>query len=114
MDRPDNPAPPGASPIKAFLIILALIILTTVIFLMTANGEGSPNAIPTESSSPPDFSLTDEEALARFEELNELRRRSYSERDATLIPVFTSPDSASTGQRSSGDSSLLRNDGVFD
>ena len=72
MDRPDNPAPPGASPIKAFLIILALIILTTVIFLMTANGEGSPNAIPTEPSSPPDFSLTDEEALARFEELKEL------------------------------------------
>lgn len=86
MDRPDSPAPLGASPIKAFLIILALIILTTVIFLMAANGEESPSTAETQSNPPPDFSLTDEEAIARFEELYQLSLSVYEERDLSLLP----------------------------
>lgn len=95
MDRPDSHSPqPGASPIKAFLIILALIILTTVIFLMTANGEESPDTTRSPSTnSTPDFSLTDEEAIVRFTELNDLRLKSYFDRDVTLIDAFVASDS---------------------
>lgn len=99
MDRPDSSSPqPGASPIKAFLIILALIILTTVIFLMTANGEESPDATrspPTNST--PDFSLTDEEAIARFKELYQMSLAIYEERDVSLLPLVYVPGSSIYG-----------------
>ena len=94
MDRPDSPSPqPGASPIKAFLIIFALIILTTAIFLMTANGEETTDATRSPSTnSTPDFSLTDEEAIARFEELNDLRLKSYADRDVSLVGLYVTSD----------------------
>ncbi|MPZ70928.1 MAG: hypothetical protein GEU71_15600 [Actinobacteria bacterium] len=94
------------------MIILALIILTTAIFLLAANGEESPNATPTESNSPPDFSLTDEEALARFEELNELATRAFVERDETLVPLVATSDSP-LRQQAVEDIRQLERDGVF-
>ena len=115
MDRPDSHSPqPGASPIKAFLIILALIILTTAIFLMTANGEESPDATRSPSTdSTPDFSLTDEEAIARFEELTEIANRAGRERDASLLGLAFVDGSPMARRASRSISELLRT-GVFD
>ena len=114
MDRPDSHSPqPGASPIKAFLIILALIILTTVIFLMTANGEESPDATRSPSTnSTPDFSLTDEEAIARFKELDDLATRAIVERDETLVPLVATSDSPLRNQ-ARADIRQLKRDGVL-
>jgi hypothetical protein len=114
MDRSDSPAPhPGASPLKAFVIILALIILTTAIFLLAANGEESPNATPTESDSPPDFSLTDEEALARFEELKGALVEGIRQRDPTLVSAVTTTDGP-TRPRILEEISRLQDQGVID
>ena len=115
MDRPDSPSPqPGASPIKAFLIIFALIILTTAIFLMTANGEETTDATRSPSTnSTPDFSLTDEEAIARFNELKQVLYQAIERRDSTVVPLATTED-GHTHDRAIREIRSLTRDGVFD
>jgi hypothetical protein len=51
-------------------------------------GSDDPQAPAVPTNPDPDFSLTDEQAIARFKELSELRLRAYESADISLVPEF--------------------------
>lgn len=55
--------------------------------LVAGNDDPEPDPIGLDESEP-DFSLTDEEAIARFYELDDLRVRAYEDADVTLVSTF--------------------------
>ncbi|MGH2746498.1 MAG: hypothetical protein ACRDKB_01055 [Actinomycetota bacterium] len=67
----------------------------------------STNARPAEG-----FALTDAEAIAKFEELNELRLRALRERDPSLLSLAFTPDSPA-GQRVAASIRRLTRDSVL-
>ena len=85
--RARDPQSKGADPVRVFLILAAFMTAIGAFLWLTRSDpipESPANATaPTES---PDFSLTDEEAIARFKELDELSQLIYRERDQSLIP----------------------------
>lgn len=70
------------TPVRAFLMLVAVAVVVPLTILATR-----PEAAPTKPSVPatPDFSLTDAEAIAEFEHLNEIRITAYKTRDVTLL-----------------------------
>lgn len=86
-----TPTRPTVSPPIAFLaLLLAIAILGTIVFLTRPDAPATPTQ-PTTSQ--PDFSLTNEEAVTRFEELNAMRVEMYESRDITLASEFLTPTS---------------------
>jgi len=81
----------GIPPLRVFLGLVALLVVVGAVVLLTRD-EADPPPIPRASGSP-DFSLTDEEAIARFKELRELRDQMYRGRDQSLIPLIYTDDS---------------------
>lgn len=94
--RPQSSVPESAarllSPAKAFAVVLAGAVVTGAAFYLIAPREEPPSA-PT-SAATPDLSLTDAEAIARLEELNELRFQAFENRDLTLLAEIYTPDSS--------------------
>lgn len=79
----------GLSPVRAFLVLGAVLAAITVWFFATREPTpASPTAQPSRS---PDYSLTDAEAIAEFERLNDQLLQAYEERNIALAEeVFTS------------------------
>jgi hypothetical protein len=87
-----EPTPPrsGLSPQVAFLALgLVIAILGAIVYLTKPEAPAPPTA-PTTAQQP-DFSLTNEEAITRFEELHRVELTAYRQSDPTLAAqVFTS------------------------
>ena len=87
------PARPAVSPPLAFAIMIAVIAaIGTIIFLTRPEAPAAPTN-PTTQQQPPDFSLTNEEAITRFEELNSTLNLAYEQRDASLLGSIYTSDS---------------------
>ena len=86
------PTRPSLSPPVAFLILVVVIgILGAIFYLTRPNAPATPTN--PNAAQEPDFSLTNEEAITRFEELEALRQQIYLSRDASLIPAALTSDS---------------------
>lgn len=76
----------GISPVRAFFLLGAVAAIASLTVLATR-----PEAAPTPAAPrEPDYSLTDEEAIAEFERLRSLAFAAVRTRDVTLLDeVFT-------------------------
>ena len=81
---------PLLSPVRAFLMLAAVAVVVPLTILATR-----PEAAPTTPGAArgPDFSLTDEEAIAEFERLHGLQLAAYENRDVSIVPRVYTPDS---------------------
>lgn len=80
------------SPGKAFFLLLIPVVVAGLLALFFVGRDEAPG--PTTSSRTAEgFALTDAEAIAKFEELNELRLRALRERDPSLLSLAFTPDS---------------------
>ncbi|HEV2757494.1 MAG TPA: hypothetical protein VG318_17155 [Actinomycetota bacterium] len=66
---------------------------TIVPLALLATRPGAARSTPPAATRSPEYSLTDAEAIAEFERLNELRLRAYEDRDVTLVPRIYTSDS---------------------
>lgn len=82
---------PGLSPVRAFFVVCA--IATIVGGGLFATRDASPTEAPAKPAPSPDFSLTDAEAIARFEELHALFRAASKNRDESLLKSMLTADS---------------------
>jgi hypothetical protein len=81
------------SPAVAFLLLLAVIAVVGTILLLT-RPEAPPASAPNPTTNQePTFTLTNEEAITRFEELDRLRLELYERVDESLVPVVFTPSS---------------------
>lgn len=85
----------AASPIVVFAALTVVIVMLTgaALFLRSDRRAGTPSstALATSTPSPTDLSLTDEEAIERFRELDQGRVAALEARDLhRLESVFTS------------------------
>lgn len=110
MERAEDPQPKtGISPIKAFLILAGVLAAIAAAIYLTRPDTPSTTATPTQT---PDFSLTDEEAIGRFHQLDQLKIQMYRDRDFSLIPEIYTRDSKVRGLVEK-DLQKLRSDGVL-
>lgn len=72
------------------LIAVVGIVAGAIIFTMDT---GAPDAPPTDNSGAPAATLSDEEAINRYLELEQLIVQAYETRDLNLIPQIYTPDS---------------------
>jgi hypothetical protein len=94
------------SPIAAFLILLAIGAVALGAFLLTREDDAEPAA----RDRGPAFALTDEEAIERFKELDELRLRAYRERDLSLLSRVFVPGTAIEHRVANEIRDLIRSD----
>ncbi len=80
--------------IRAVAIVAAAALLGGVLYgtwqAVASNDDPEPDPIGLDESEP-DFSLTDEEAIERFHELDEIRVRAYATADVGLVSHFAAP-----------------------
>jgi hypothetical protein len=98
-----NPQPPrrAVTPLKAFALVSALILLAATALYLTSRAQGGPPevvntevtaAVPT--STPPPLLLTDGEAASRFKELHSIAIEAIRSRRVHLLDeAFTSDGS---------------------
>jgi hypothetical protein len=110
--RVSNPEPRAAiRPATAFLALLLLIATVGAVLFLTRPDPATP-ATGTRPAAP-DFSLTDEEAIARFKELELMRQEIYESLDSSLIPEALHSDSPLIASARKDINQLIR-DGVLD
>jgi hypothetical protein len=85
----------GADPVRVFLILAAILVAIGVVFWLTRSDPIADTPANATSTGSPDFSLTDEEAIARFEELDALKLRAYRTLDSSLLDSIFTSDSPS-------------------
>lgn len=107
---PEEPRRAAVSPTKAFLLLLGVVALVVVVAFVALREDESP--APADGREP-DFSLTDAEALARWQELYGLVREAYEKRDLTLLPLIVTADSPMRTRMQRGIRRLIRHS-VFD
>jgi hypothetical protein len=77
--------------LNAFIVLAGVLVAISAVVLLT---RPDPAPIPSPTTdAPPDFSLTDAEAIDRFEELDRLRLQAFETTDASLISSIFAPDS---------------------
>lgn len=79
------------------MILAAILVVIGGFFWLTRSDSTPERVAPTPANEPPDFSLTDAEAIARAEQLELLVLQAYRQRDIALL-----------GQIYAADSELLR------
>ena len=91
--RAIQPERSGLKPTTAFLLLLSgAVAVAGVLYLTRPEPAPSPTTTTTTTTKP-NFALTDSEAIARFEELAEIRARAYSSHDPTLLNSLYTDDS---------------------
>lgn len=89
-EDPPTPRPQWVRMVAiAALAMLAGFVIAAVQSVTGSEVEPTPDG--GLGGSEPDFSLTDEEAIARFEELNALHVRAYENADIGLVSQFAGP-----------------------
>ena len=81
------------NPTKVFLTLAGILAAASAVFFLTRPDTPTPAAPET---NPPNFSLTDEEAVARVESLQRLKIRAYRNADELLFPQIFTQDSPSS------------------
>ena len=109
MERAPETSSTGMSQGWALAIVAGVLVTVGLTWYLTGS---SAEPTPTETPTPPDFSLTDEEAIARFKELDQLRQRMYRDRDASLVSVIYA-DGSPVQKRVLEDLQVLRRDRVL-
>jgi len=90
----EDPPPSRPAWIRAVAIIAAVAMLGGVLYASwqaVAGSDDPRDGGATNGTSEPDFSLTDEQAIARFEELNERRVQAYETTDLAMVSRFAGP-----------------------
>jgi hypothetical protein len=106
-----TPSRPGLSPIVAFLLLIAIIgAIGTLVFFLRPN---APPPTEPRSANEPNFALTDQQAIDRFEQLSEIRRQAYASADSTLLGALYTSDSV-VGSLAEKELRQLKSDGVSD
>lgn len=82
-------APRAMNPTKVFAVLAALVIAAAALVYLTRSDPPPTSNEPARA----DFTLTDTEAIARYEELHHLNIRAYEERDLSLVPLVYTFDS---------------------
>lgn len=95
------------SPIKAFLVLGAVVAATIGIVIATRPDPAPPAEPPTSTTVP-----TEAEAIEIFNDLHELWLRSYREHDVTLVKSYAAPDAPVLN--STEEIAQLARDGVRD
>ena len=86
----------GADPVRVFLILAAILVAIGVVFWLTRSDPiANTPANATSPTGSPDFSLTNEEAIARFKELDALKVEMYRTQDRSLFDSVFTDDSPS-------------------
>ena len=108
-------APPERSGLKPttafFLLLLGASAIAGVLYL--TRPDPAPTPTGTQTAPKPNFALTNEEAIARFEELASIRARAYSSRDLTLLDSLYTHQSV-VREMAARDLQQLNRDGVSD
>lgn len=81
----------GMSPVRAFLLLSA-VAAAVAIGVFAARDEAAPSE-PPRAARTPDYSLTDGEAIAEFERLNDQLLLAYRERNIALAEDVLTADS---------------------
>lgn len=83
--RLDSPRT-GLSPAIAFLLLAVVVALLAAAILLTRPEAQVEAAATNPTSTAPNFALTNEEAIARFKELHQMRVQAYRSLDAAVLP----------------------------
>lgn len=83
--RAEETRGPVSPPVAFALLFVVVLALGLMIFLLRPDSTGTSETTPPITKSEPSFELTNAEAIARFEELNEMRFSIYEDRDVSLI-----------------------------
>ena len=108
-----TPTRPSVSPPIAFLLLAGVIGILGAIFYVTRPETPATPTNPNVAQQQPDFSLTNEEAITRFEELSDIRRQAYATRDVTLLSSLYTENSV-VGSGAAKELRSLNRDGVSD
>lgn len=87
-----DPARSGLKPTTAFLFLLLVITAIGALVFLT-RPTPAPQPTGTTTATEPSFALTNEEAIARFEDLTQVRLRAYSTHDVSLLSSLYTEDS---------------------
>ena len=87
-----GPTRGGLRPATAFLLLSALVGVVTAIVLLTRPAAAPPPAT-TKTSTEPNFALTNEEAIARFEHLHSRELKAYASADPSMLEGLFTPQS---------------------
>jgi hypothetical protein len=79
------------SPVTVFLGLIAVLIATGAIVLLTRDNPPEPPPATTRTTS--NFALTNTEAIARFKELHAIQLWAYRSHDVSLLSMVFSSDS---------------------
>ena len=107
-----TPTRPSLSPPVAFLLLAVVIGIIGAIFYLTRPDAPATPTNPNAAQEP-DFSLTNEEAITRFEELSDIRQQAYASRDVTLLSSLYTENSV-VGPAAAKELRSLNRDGVSD
>lgn len=102
---------PGLSPVRAFLL-LATVATLIPLGIFATRDEAAPAESPGAARSP-DYSLTNAEALQRFDELHDIFRSASIHRDVSLLDEMLVADSPLHGTARAQIRQLI-SDGVLD
>lgn len=108
--RPGRTEPEGLAPVRAFFLVCALATVLGAAFFATR--EATPSEPPAPARSP-DYSLTDEEAIAEFERLRSAAIDAVRERDVSLIDKIATA-SGPLHRRATREIAALIREGVVD
>lgn len=113
MERAPETTSKGSDPVKVFAVLAVILVAVGVVFWLTRPDSAAlPGPLEAQPLPETDFSLTDAEAIARFQELDRMRQRAYLERDSSLALSIYSDDSPAL-ERVLKDLATLRKDGVL-
>jgi len=92
-----GPETRSLSPGRAFAVVtVVLLAIGATWYFAAGDSEPTPRPTPIADANPADFSLTDEEAIARFKELDQLRLAAYGSTDVSLVRAFLTDGSPLT------------------
>ena len=102
----------GLRPPTAFLLLL-LVVAAVGATLYLTRPTPAPAPSNTTTAAAPDFSLTDQEAIERFEELSQLRTQAFATHDQSLLESMYT-DGSVVGPVAVKEIERLTRDGVSD
>ena len=96
------------SPVVAFALLLGVLAMLGTIVALTRPDTSTRPTTTTSESTDTAVALTNEEAIARFEELNEMRFDAFSARDPSLVSRIYTADSRVSHKVSAEIRTLIR------